>query len=118
VHDEFPDDDNGNVLRDMANRGDDLSKSRDIDFAVTFDNEIMAGRFLEVSLRVGLRSELDESIEVPGTWDVIITSYMTPTHDAISQMEDRLAKLSVPFGGRNDGWGCFNIPKNDSGVTN
>ncbi|MGC2615598.1 MAG: ribonuclease E inhibitor RraB [Terracidiphilus sp.] len=42
---EFPDDENGDVLRRMAANGNDLSLPRNIDFTVVFPNESTAQRF-------------------------------------------------------------------------
>jgi hypothetical protein len=45
MSDRFPDDENGQVLRYMAEQGDDLSKPRDIDFTVVMPDEDAAMTF-------------------------------------------------------------------------
>lgn len=38
-YEQFPDDENGDVLWDMAQDGDDLTKPREVDFSVIFPTE-------------------------------------------------------------------------------
>lgn len=103
----FPDDENGQVLKQMAANGDDLSIPRDIDFAVIFPTEEAALEFAVLLLRNGQKvsfSEYEEHEELP--WQVLAHPFMEPTHENISGYEELLAKESIAFGGRNDGWGC------------
>ena len=46
-------------------------------------------------------------------WDVVITKFMVPSHDAITALEHDLEVAAEPLGGRNDGWGCFERPSHD-----
>ena len=103
----FPDDENGEVLRRMAEQGDDLSVPREIDFAVIFPTEDAALRFALVLLKSGQKvsfSEYDEHDELP--WQVLAHPLMEPTYENISGYEGLLANEAAPLGGRNDGWGC------------
>lgn len=109
--DKWPDDENGDALRNMAMSGDDLSKARDIEFSVIFRNESKARKFCCMISKDDMRADCHHSEGHPEVWDVTVTSNMVPTHYAISLMEDRLARLAVPFGGQNDGWGCFAVPR-------
>lgn len=104
---DFPDDDNGDVLRQMAEQGDDLSVPREIDFSVIFPTEDAALKFAILLLRNGQKvsfSEYDENEDLP--WEVQAHPFMVPTHDNISGYESLLAAEAEPLGGQNDGWGC------------
>lgn len=103
----FPDDENGQVLQQMAAQGDDLSVPREIDFAVIFPAEDAAVTFAVRLLKNGQKvslSEYEEHDELP--WQVLAHPFMVPTHENISGYEALLAKEAAPFGGQNDGWGC------------
>ena len=103
----FPDDENGQVLRQMAANGDDLSVPREIDFAVIFPTEDAALGFAVHLLKNGQKvsfSAYEEHDELP--WQVLAHPFMEPTHANISGYEDLLTQEAVAFGGRNDGWGC------------
>ena len=60
----FPDDENGDALRNMAHAGDDLSKERDIDFSVVFSSEQSATKFCQMmaerAIKVNLHVDGDE----------------------------------------------------------
>lgn len=103
----FPDDENGQVLRQMAEQGDELAVPREIDFAVIFPTEDAALQFAVRLLRSGQKvsfSAYEEHDELP--WQVLAHPYMVPTHDNISGYEGLLETEAAPLGGRNDGWGC------------
>lgn len=104
---DFPDDENGDVLRQMAEQGDDLSVAREIDFSVIFPTEEAALQFAVLLLRNGQKvsfSEYEEDEERP--WEVQAHPFMVPTHDNISGYESLLASEAESLGGLNDGWGC------------
>jgi hypothetical protein len=42
-------------------------------------------------------------------WDVTVTKYMVPSHGAMAHFEMTLGAAAAGLGGRNDGWGCFDI---------
>jgi Regulator of ribonuclease activity B len=111
VCDNFPDDENGEVLRRMQGDGDDFTKSRDIDFSVVFPSESAAEEFADQFRRSGLKVAVQEwegERELP--WDVTVTRYMLPTHAGITEVEEKLEDVAAPLGGRNDGWGCLRQP--------
>jgi hypothetical protein len=103
----FPNDENGEVLRQMAEQGDDLSVPREIDFSVIFPSEDAALKFAVLLLRNGQKvsfSPYEEHDELP--WEVQAHPLMVPTHENISGYEELLGSEAAPFGGQNDGWGC------------
>jgi hypothetical protein len=106
--DDFPEDDNGEVLRHMQQNGDDFTKPRDIDFSVVFASQSAAEEFAEHFRRGGFKialDELDRDRELP--WDVTVTRHMLPTHAGITEVERTLEEVAAPLGGSNDGWGCI-----------
>jgi hypothetical protein len=56
---EFPDDENGDVLRRMAANGDDLSLPRNIDFTVVFPIESTAQQFAKHFHELGYATSVD-----------------------------------------------------------
>jgi Regulator of ribonuclease activity B len=109
----IPDDENGDVLRRMVAKGDDLTQLRDIDFTVVFADEISANEFASHFKSLGLATSVERTgVEKELPWDVKVVRNMAPQHDKIGEFEDELELVAMPLGGRNDGWGCFTIPNN------
>jgi hypothetical protein len=112
---EFPNDENGDVLRRMQAEGDDLSLPRDVDFTVVFPDENAAEAFANEFRRSGHRVEFEgtETAEnLPR--DVLVVRNMVPTHKAITEFEQQLEVVASQHGGRNDGWGCLSqSPQSD-----
>jgi len=106
---EFPEDENGDVLWSMHSAGDDLSKTREVDFSVVFPTEQQALDFSLFILRAGHKVQLHRFLKQPDglTWDVTVSCPMVPTHTHVTDFEQFLADTSGPYGGSNDGWGCF-----------
>ncbi len=102
---QFPDDDNREALRNMANSGDDLSKPRIVDFSVIFGDLNAAREFQSKvqnsDVKVVINDGAAEQV------DVTVSRETVPTHASISDFEAMLDHLASPIGGRNDGWGCF-----------
>lgn len=106
--DQFPDDENGDVLWGMASRGDKLQVAREVNFSVVFPSEDAALKFA-VHL---LRNEQKVSFSSYGgkegfSWQVEVHPVMPATYESISAFESLLGKDAEPLGGLNDGWGCF-----------
>jgi nicotinamidase-related amidase len=104
----FPDDENGDILWNMALSGDNLDIPREVDFSVIFPTEEAAIKFALHLLRNDQKvsfASYEEHDELP--WQVQAHPVMEPTHENISGYEAELARDATPLGGRNDGWGCF-----------
>lgn len=107
---EFPDDENGDVLRRIHARGDTLTVPRDIDFSIVFPEEFSAQRFIDAirpHFDLVRYTQMETSRRLK--WDVTATRHMLPSHRDITTTEEFLAAAAEPFGGENDGWGCFNV---------
>ncbi len=104
----FPNDENGDVLWRMYCHGDKLENARTINFSVIFPKQESALEFGIYLLKNGQRvqfSEYEESEEFP--WEITVSPVMQPTHQRITDYETLLEKDSAKWGGKNDGWGCF-----------
>ena len=105
---QFPDDDNGAVLRRMHDGGDALTKPRIIDYCFAFPARSQAIEFAalvpepEYEACISFYQERD-------MWQVIIKKHMIPSHGAISAIETDLAARAQSVGGEPDGWGCMRI---------
>ena len=106
---DFPNDENGDVLRRMQSNGDNLSVARDIDFTVVLPSANAAETFASHFQELGHKVSIENSDCVPDLpWDVVVVNNMVPTHAAITAFEKSLEDFAQTRGGRNDGWGCFN----------
>lgn len=108
---EFPNDLNGDVLRQMYEGGDDLTQARMIDFSFIFPDRPAALAFAEIV------DDRDKEVcihyyERRRMWQVTIKHYMVPDHGGITAIEATLSGKAKSIGGQADGWGCFRIPKN------
>lgn len=96
------------VLRGMAERGDDLSRSRVVEFTAVFVNEQTAMVFADKAAALGYSVDMEESGTVPTQpWDVIASREMTASVDAITDAEITLGDVANALGGKMDGWGCL-----------
>lgn len=110
----FPDDDNGDVLRNMLRNGDDLSEARMLDFEHIFPSDEKALAFVARALTQTDQVRLSW-YEDARCWNVQVSRYMVPEHKAIGELESHLRALAREHGGDSDGWGCLQIDKrNDS----
>ncbi|MCR9246919.1 MAG: ribonuclease E inhibitor RraB [bacterium] len=102
----FPNDENGDVLRRMLASGDDLTRAREIEFVHVMPNESAAHAMAKAAGELGYSASAfcDEE---SGDWEVVCFVEMVPTHEGITKFEADLAELASRFGGRADGWGCF-----------
>jgi ubiquinone/menaquinone biosynthesis C-methylase UbiE len=108
---QFPDDENGAVLRDMAKQGIDLVSPRMMDFEHCFPDEAAARGFLAAVVGTVREAHLFPADPEEGTgWEVQCRERMVPTHTAIAETERRLADVAARFGGYPDGWGSLSNP--------
>lgn len=96
------------VLRGMAERGDDLSRSRVFDFTAVFASEQAALAFADKAKALGYSVDIEKSGTVPTQpWDVIASREMTASVDAITDAEITLSDIASALGGKMDGWGSL-----------
>ena len=104
----FPDDDNGNILWQMYQDGDDLSEVHEIEFSLTFNEQALAERAAlhllreEQKITLGLDQDLQ-----PPQWRVTLFIDMPPNYQEIVDLEEWLGQIAQDFSGEYDGWGCM-----------
>ena len=106
MNSEYPNNADGNVLRNLAESGNDMTSPMEIDFAIAVPDEFAANATRENADANGYKSHTfydDES----GTWSVYCTKSMVPTYRSIMSAQVELDDLSRPFDGYSDGWGTF-----------
>ncbi|MES2674727.1 MAG: ribonuclease E inhibitor RraB [Pseudomonadota bacterium] len=104
----FPNDEPGNILRDMHENGDDLSRTRDIEFSVVFpdSNSVQEFGSYFYNLDFDVRAKKTEEVSsLP--WSVTITVHMAPTYEAITAFQQKLERAATSLDGRNNGWSCL-----------
>jgi hypothetical protein len=113
----FPNDANGDALRRLERDGDDLTRARDIDFAVALPDEAAAEGFADYFRHLGYEVSAEKTHTQPELpWDVVVVKNMVPSHNGITEFEDLLQSIASGFRGRNDGWGCFTGGGPDPGM--
>lgn len=107
-YEQFPDDENGDVLWGMASRGDNLATAREVNFSVVFRTEAAAMEFAIHLLRNEQKVSFSSYDGKDGfTWQVDVHVVMPATYENITGFESLLKSDAEPLGGLNDGWGCF-----------
>ena len=103
-----PNDDDGDALRRLEAEGDDLSRSRDVDFNLVFPDEARAIDFAHRFRRDGYSATVRfENVVETHPWGVLVVKNMIPTHTGITDFERELQDVADGFDGYNDGWGCI-----------
>jgi len=109
---QFPNDNNGDVLRRMYVGGDDLTQARMIDFCFIFPERRQALAFAAVV------DDKDKEVSISyyeerEMWEVIVQNYMVPDHNAVTEMEAALTQKANSVDGKADGWGCMQVRRKD-----
>jgi len=107
---DFPNDENGQVLKYMAESGVDLSVPREIDFSHLAPDEPAARGLAAEATELGFKVEVyepdEESLEEGDTdYDVVCNMTMVPSHAEITRIEAQLAEIAARHGCQADGWG-------------
>lgn len=104
----FPEDDNGNVLWQMHQDGDDLEEMHQIEFSIVFTDqqklEQCALHLLHQEQKVSFFEEDEESASA---WVLSIHVEMIPDYVDILDLEEWVMNVAEQFGGEYDGWGCM-----------
>lgn len=104
----FPLTQNGDVLFRMAQNGDRLWEARDVNYALVFPNEESALKFKSEASKDTQACEVSEYDGAPGyPYQADVTIELIPSCNNITNKEAYFGELAANFGGRNDGWGCF-----------
>src|SRR5688572_28445029 len=101
---EILNDANRDVILRLIEDGDDLSKTRDIDFSVVFPDGNAAEKFTSELRHQGYAISVQEAYTAEGLpWDVTVVKHMLPVCEAITAFQQSLETIASPLGGRNDG---------------
>ncbi|NCI77678.1 ribonuclease E inhibitor RraB [Acinetobacter kanungonis] len=106
----FPDDDNGNVLWQMYEDGNDLTDLHEIEFSIVFTTQEQADKcalhLLHEEQKVSL---FQEEVKNDGSdlWVLNIHVNMIPEYQDVQDLEEWFVKIAEMFHGEYDGWGCL-----------
>ena len=103
---DFPDDENGDVLKLLQKKGFDFSTEHIFDYEHIFRTEKSAQEFADEIRKRNLsaNTNFQESVS---NWNVTVKVRHEPTHAKISRTEAELNNLAALFGGKKDGWGVL-----------
>ena len=106
--DKFPDDENGNVLWQMAEDGDDLMEAHEIEYSIAFQSQELAEKCALYLLKEEQKISLFEDEESDTSeWIITVYVYMEPEYSDIVDLEEWFTKIAEQHSGEYDGWGCM-----------
>jgi hypothetical protein len=104
----FPEDENGSLLAEMAEAGIDLTQVVDVDFFHLFEKQPQAEKMVEM-----LEKNHPDTViklfedDTPGVWDVSCTVNMVPSYDNVCAHEKTFEAMAEKCNGYADGWGIM-----------
>lgn len=113
---EYPDDLDGEVLRMIADDGNDMTQPMDVEFHVAVATEEDADKIAEAAEKLGYDSGIhfddgseDDEVEdeITEPWTCSCRKTMLLEYDAIMAAQAELDEIARPLGGYADGWGTF-----------
>ena len=106
----FPEDDNGDVLWQMQEDGDDLTEVHEIEFTLAFQSkqhaEQCALHLLHEEQRVSLHED-DNDEKQSSEWLIVVYIHMEPEYQDIVDLEQWFTNIAEQYHGEYDGWGCM-----------
>ena len=105
--DDYPDDSDGDALRNVAATGSDMSKPMFVDFQVAVPDEAAAKELADVARKLGYHVRIYDSPECSQPWTCQCSTRILATYETLIAIQHELAALSAPFHGYPDGWGTF-----------
>jgi regulator of RNase E activity RraB len=106
---DYPNDADGDALRQVVSIGSDMSRPMDIDFEIATPDEAAAERVADEVAKLGYRISID-FYDKEGTrdpWTCNCTRTMVAEYDAIIAVQAELDAIARPLGAYVDGWGTF-----------
>lgn len=101
----YPNDADGDALRNVVESGADMSLPMVIDFAVAVADERTARSVAELVVAHGFDPSISE--DDSGSWSVYCSKSMLATYDGVVSVQAQLNELLSPHGGSCDSWGTF-----------
>ena len=119
---QYPDDEDGEVLKKLADSGIDMDSPLNVEFMVHSPNEASSTKIVNAMNKAGYETEIDfdegeleegeeqtkENEEFWPSWTVYAQVKIVPEYNIIIRIQNELDKLAEPFGGKSDGWGVLN----------
>jgi hypothetical protein len=107
----FPNDDDGNVLKELYKHGVDFSKPQIVDFCISVPDEVNGEKILKLVQEQGFKNCNVDKDEKYNTWTCYCQKKMLLDYNVIISIQKSLDKISKPYGGYSDGWGVMVEPK-------
>lgn len=104
--DDYPDDEDGKALRNIALGGSDMSRPMMIDFAIDASSKSIAQACLAAIEEADFDGHLYQD-EDDQRWAVYIAIPMIADYEGITRTQKILGELVAEHGGTPDGWGTF-----------
>lgn len=106
---DYPDDADGNPLRQLAASRADMSEPIDIDFFVIASDEATAKDVADKAAELGYRTEIcfdDEEASID-PWACVCTKSMVPAYPSLIAAQAELDVIARALGAHMDGWGTY-----------
>jgi hypothetical protein len=108
---QFPDDENGAVLRRMAASGFDFSQAHDVDFYAVFEERAEAALVARQVIEADRSENSLAGVSTGATQDrrteLKVVRKMLVTHGSVTAYERRLGEMCAAHGGQLVGWGVI-----------
>ena len=104
----FPNDTTGDTLWQMQQAGEDLDKTREIEFSVLFPSHALALQFGQLLLENNQKlsfTPFPDNEALP--WEITAYPEMSLNYGSISAYQQLLETSSAPFQGKFDGFYCL-----------
>ncbi len=106
-YNQYPDDDNGNLLWEMYEDGDDLNEPHEIEFSIVFKTLELAEKCALHLLQQEQKISLFQETEGSQLWVLNAHVNMIPEYQDIQDLEEWFTRIATEFQGEYDGWGCM-----------
>lgn len=106
---QFPDDENGQLLREIFEEGVDLSLAHQVDFYHLFEKKDNAEQ-MEIAIKAAHPAvvvKVAEDEEIKGLWEVVCSLSMPLEHLLITESEQAFETIADKHNGYSDGWGVM-----------
>jgi regulator of RNase E activity RraB len=104
---DFPEDADGNALRNSIKNGSDLSRPMLVNFQIAVPSEDAAKQLADVTSKLGYKVSVYESPECSLPWTCECSARIVATYDSLGAYQKELAVLAARVDGHPDGWGSF-----------
>jgi hypothetical protein len=102
----FPNDEDGDTLRSLSEKGVDFTVPHDVDFFISISSKEQGDNLLPMLKTHGLTGTLEQD-EESGEWICFCTKNIMLDYDEIVATQEFLDELCKPYDLYSDGWGTF-----------